>query len=47
MIFNTDNILVLNTCFLYKYNYESDILIYDIALSPSTETMFLGVIIDD
>ena len=47
MILNTDNTLVLKTCFSYKYNYESNISINDIALSPSTETMFLGAIIDD
>ena len=47
MILNTGKIVVLNTCLSYNLNFESDILLNDVTLSPSTEPMFLGVIIGD
>ena len=37
---NTDKTVVLNICLTYKYNYESEILVNDIPLSPSIETKF-------
>ena len=36
MILNTGKIVVLNTCLSYNLNFESDILLNDVTLSPST-----------
>ena len=47
MLLNADKTVILNTTLSKSANFESDVLVNDVAISPSDETKFLGIIVDD
>ena len=47
MMLNADKTEVMNTCLSYKCNYDDDVVIDDLSISPSPCTKFLGVFIDN